>query len=597
MPTQRYTVSQQSIDSLFTFIKNRDIAIPEIQRPFVWDAVKVRNFLDSLYLGYPVGFLIAWKNPNVRLKDGRTSEGKRILIDGQQRVTALMASLLGMEVINKDYKKGRIRISYHPIRRQFEVANPAIAKDSSWIYDVATVFDPNTDLLDLVTAYCEKNLGCTQGDILKSVLALQKITSNQIGLIDLNSDLDIETVTEIFIRVNSAGVPLSQADFAMSKIAVDEKHGGNTLRKAIDYFCHMSKAPNFFETVQNDAAFSSAPYLNQMKWLKDESGDLYDPSYTDMLRVVFASEFKRGRLEDMVALISGRNFETEQYEESIVEDSFNRLRNGISRYINENHFKSFIMILHSAGFVDSSMIGSQNAINFAYALFLTLRAQGMQFGSIQQHVRRWFAMSSLTGRYSSSPESAIDLDIRQASSQDFDQYAQRVMAGIFSDAYWEVTLPQQLSGSSSTSPAFRVFLAAQVKLGDMGFLSQGISVKSLIEYKSDVHHVCPRDFLKKNGLDRSQYNRVANYVVAESTVNIQIGNKEPRTYFGQLHDQVNGGPKAYGNITDRNEMRENFRQNCIPEGMLDMGIDEYPAFLIERQQLMAQKIRAYFESL
>ena len=118
-----------------------------------------------------------------------------------------------------------------------------------------------------------------------------------------------------------------------------------------------------------------------------QSDDLYDPSYTDMLRVVFASEFKRGRLEDLVALISGRNFETEQFEESIVENSFERLGNGISRYINESYFKSFMMILHSAGFVDSSMIGSQNALNFAYALYLTLKAQGVQGGSIQQLVR------------------------------------------------------------------------------------------------------------------------------------------------------------------------------------------------------------------
>jgi hypothetical protein len=316
-----------------------------------------------------------------------------------------------------------------------------------------------------------------------------------------------------------------------------------------------------------------------------------------MLRVVFASEFKRGRLEDLVALISGRNFETEQFEESIVENSFERLGNGISRYINESYFKSFRMILHSAGFVDSSMIGSQNALNFAYALYLTLKAQGVQGGSIQQLVRRWFAMSALTGRYSASPESAIDQDIRQTTSQDFETYANTIMAGTFSDAYWDVTLPQQLSGSSTTSPAFRVYLAAQVKLGDGGFLSQGISVKNLIEYKSDVHHIFPRDFLKKHGIEKSQYNRVANYVVADSVINIQIGNKEPRIYFKQLHDQVNDGPKVYGNINDPDELGENFRQNCIPDGMLDKGIEDYQSFLTERQRLMARKIRTYFESL
>ena len=141
MPSQRYAVIQPPIDNIFTWIKSGEIAIPEIQRPFVWRPVKVRNFLDSLFQGYPVGFLIAWRNPNVKLKDGTSSHGRRILIDGQQRVTALMASLLGREVVDRNYQKTRVRIAFHPVRRQFEVANPAIRKDVSWIPDISVVFD------------------------------------------------------------------------------------------------------------------------------------------------------------------------------------------------------------------------------------------------------------------------------------------------------------------------------------------------------------------------------------------------------------------------------------------------------------------------
>lgn len=91
--------------------------------------------------GFPVGYLIAWRNPTVKLKDGTTSAGKRILIDGQQRVTALMASLLGMEVLTKDYERVRIRIAFNPLATDdepsFEVSNPAIAKNPAWIPDVS----------------------------------------------------------------------------------------------------------------------------------------------------------------------------------------------------------------------------------------------------------------------------------------------------------------------------------------------------------------------------------------------------------------------------------------------------------------------------
>ncbi len=309
MATQRYSVTPHPIRTLLTWVKSGEIAIPEIQRPFVWDATKVRNLLDSLYRGYPVGYLITWRNPTVKLKDGTLSAGKRILIDGQQRMTALMAALLGREVITKDYDTVRIRIAFHPIEERFEVSNPAIKKDSTWIDDIAEVFSPTASLFGLVHTYCQKNPEASQDAIFATVEKLRKIVSNHVGVIELAEDLDIETVTEIFIRVNSAGVELSQADFAMSKIAVNEKFGGSILRKAIDYFCHLAVAPEFAQKIRkNDPEFAKSEFWPAMRWLKDVNDDLYDPTYTDLLRVAFTFQFGRGRLQDLVALLSGRNF-------------------------------------------------------------------------------------------------------------------------------------------------------------------------------------------------------------------------------------------------------------------------------------------------
>lgn len=399
MATQRYTVTPHPIETLLTWVKSGEIAIPEIQRPFVWEATKVRNLLDSLYRGYPVGYLIAWRNPTVKLKDGSSSAGKRVLIDGQQRVTALMAALLGQQVVTKDYEKVRIRIAFNPLEQRFDVLNAATAKNPTWIPDVSEVFAPGASLFALVNAYCERNPGTQQDAVFQIIEKLRKITNNHVGVIELDGDLDIETVTEIFIRVNSAGAELSQADFAMSKIASNETFGGNTLRKAIDYFCHLAVAPEFYGKIkENDAAFASTDFFQQMAWIRNENDDIYDPSYTDMLRVAFTSEFKRGKLEDLVALLSGRNFETKQFEESIAESSFAGLKQGVLSFINETHFKRFVMIIRSAGFVDASLIGSQNALNFAYILYLTLRGQGMPAADIESAVRRWFVMSALTGR-------------------------------------------------------------------------------------------------------------------------------------------------------------------------------------------------------
>jgi len=443
MPDQQYSVNQHPIQTLLSWVQSGEIAIPEIQRPFVWDASKVRNLLDSLYQGFPIGYLIAWRNPKVRLKDGSTSEGKRILIDGQQRVTALMAALLGREVMTKDYERVRIRIAFHPFEERFEVSNPAIQKDSAWCADVSTVLAGDTKMLKLVTTYCAKNKGADQEKVFETLERLRGIVNRHVGLIELSPDLPIETVTEIFIRINSEGMVLSQADFAMSKIATNEKYGGNLLRKAIDYFCHLAVAPDFYHKIKEvDKEFAATDYFQHMAWLKKETDDIYDPSYTDMLRVAFTSQFRRGKLEDLVALLSGRNFETKQYEEAIAEKSFRRLRDGVMEFMNESHFKRFLLIIKSAGFIDASMIGSQTALNVAYIIYLLLRAQKAPPAKIESCVRRWYAFSTLTGRYSGSPESTIDYDIRQIDDRGFDDYLKTTEKGEVSSAFWDSVLPR-----------------------------------------------------------------------------------------------------------------------------------------------------------
>ena len=598
MSTQRYSVTPHPIETLLTWVKSGEIAIPEIQRPFVWEPTKVRNLLDSLYQGYPVGYLIAWRNPTVKLKDGTPSAGKRILIDGQQRVTALMAGLLGREVLTKDYETIRIRIAFHPLLEKFEVANPAIRKDVAWIEDVAAVFAPEADLIELTESYAAKNPEADRKQVGKVLQRLVKIINNQVGLNQLAEDLDIETVTEIFIRVNSAGAELSQADFAMSKIAANETYGGNILRKAIDYFCHLAVSPEFLGRIEKgDKAFAASDFFSQMRWLKDVTDDIYDPTYTDMLRVAFTAEFSRGKLADLVALLSGRNFETRQYEDAIAEESFAKLKQGILQFIKKTHFERFTMIIRSAGFVTSDLIGGQNALNFAYILYLRGRAENVSAADIERLVRRWYVMSILRGRYSGSPETAFDTDIRQIEARGLGDYVDAVIDNELPESFWTGMLPQLMDTSSAQSPYFLAYKAAQVKLGDKGFLSRDITVTDLMMNHSDVHHVYPRNHLKKQGLAKGRYNQIANFVLAQSEINIAIGDKAPEIYFAELAKQCAGGPKKYGGITKRTELCTNLRMSCLPESMIDGEIPAYDEFLEQRRKLMALKIKTWFETL
>ena len=597
MTIQRYSVNQHPVQTLLTWIESDEIAIPEIQRPFVWNAAKVRDFIDSLYFGYPVGYLIAWRNPSVRLKDGTESKGKRILIDGQQRVTALLAAMLGRSIVDKNYRKVRITIAFHPAEERFEVANPAIRRDRAWLADIASLFAPGAKLLRVVDAYCEGNAEANRDEIYERIERLRGILNNSLGLIELNADLDVETVSEIFVRINSQGVPLNAADFAMSKMAANERYNGHQLRKCIDYFCHLAVAPEAYADLERDSEFAGTRYFRTMEWLKHEKEDLYDPSYTDMLRVAFTSEFGRGRLDDLVALLSGRNFETREFEEVIAEESFSRLEAAILRFMNETDFKRFVMILRSAGFVSASMIRSQNTINFAYILYLTLRARHTDPAQIETLVRRWFVMSVLTGRYTGSPETAFGVDIRNLAEQNAQLYLEAVERAELSDAFWDAGLPQQMDTSVASSPYFNVFLASQVKANNKGFLSNGHTVQTLLEGASHVHHVFPRNYLKKNGLARSRYNQIANYVVMQGEINIAIGDDPPAAYFGALWRQCENGGARYGGITDADELRSNLMSHCIPHGMEKAEVGDYDGFLKERRLLMAGKIRDYYRSL
>lgn len=598
MKTQKYAVNQYLIESVLSKVREGEIAIPEIQRPFVWDAAQVRDLLDSLYQGFPVGYLIAWRNPDVRLKDGSTASGKMILIDGQQRVTALTASILGQPVVNKAYKRGRIAIAFNPIQERFEVQNPAILKDVGWVPDVAPLLSGETKLIKAVNQYLTLNPGADADRMEETFSTLTDIPRKQIGLIELSHDLDIETVTEIFIRINSKGTVLSQADFAMSKIAADSRFEGPQLRKCIDYFSHLSVAPEAYSHIkENDVDFEKTVFFSKMSWLKDEKDDLYDPSYTDILRVAFTTEFNRGRLADLVSLLSGRNFETKTYEDAIAEETFGRLKKSVLNYINESHFKRFVIAIKGAGFVSSRMIRSQNALNAAYIVYLKLRQLSMNDGLIEGWVRRWFVMSILTGRYSNSPESQFDTDIRQIAAGDFENYLKSQEEAELSTAFWEVGLVQQLDTSQANSQQFWVWVASQVKANARGFLSRDIRVQELVSLLGDIHHVFPKDALKKAGYEKGLYNQIANYVFAQEEINIKVGNKLPKEYLAVVRAQCDGEPLKFGSIEDAEALKTNLAENCIPESIFEVGLDQYEDVLGQRRRLMAAALRSYYQTL
>ena len=602
--SNKYSVAQYSVDNILGFINSGEISIPEIQRPFVWKPKNVRDLVDSLYNGYPTGYLIIWQNPSVRLKDGREAGGTKILIDGQQRVTALMTALAGKPILTEDYETKAYKIAFNPLAKdgeeRFAVQTPAHVKSKNWIPDISVVFKPDFNAFNFINEYIQNNPETSSDIINRAIQKLLDIRTCQMGTIILVPDLDINEVTEIFVRINSQGKRLNESDFAMSKIAADSKYGGNVLRKAIDYFCHLAVDPNFYEKLScTDDEFMSSEFAGQLKWLKDDKEAIYDPDYNDMLRVCLMHKFGRGKLGDLVSLLSGRDFETRTYKEEIAEDSFERLTSGVKNFMNEYNFKNFVLAIKGCGFISEKLLNSKMTLDFAYTLYLILNnSKDIDRVEIKRLVQKWFIMSTLTGRYISSPETQMDKDLRNIDTKGFKEYFKEVEEAELSDTFWTVGLVQDLETSSINSPYFNTYIAAQVWNAEQSLFSSTTKVSDLITVAGDVHHIFPKEYLKQNGYDdKSKYNQVANYTYLDTGVNISIGKKAPNEYFTKAKEQCCIGECCIGTILNEDILFKNIETNCIPASILEMKACDYEKFLQERRKLMAEKIKKYYYSI
>lgn len=602
---EKYNASNVSLEQILSYIKSGEIAIPEIQRPFVWKPRQVRDLIDSLYMGYPTGYLIISQSPNMKLKDGTLSTGKKIMIDGQQRVTALMTSIVGLEVLGSDFKKRRIKIAFNPQASEdgeeeiFKVQDNAILKDKKWVADIAELFKPDFDQWQFVNEYCQQNPGINGSQMNKILMRLLDIKNRQIGVISLDKDLNIDEVTEIFIRINSQGAKLNQADFAMSKIAANTEYGGNALRKAIDYFSHLAVEPDWYNDMSKDQMFMNTIYADKLKWLKDDRETIFDPDYNDILRIAFMYKFGRAKLKDLVSLLGGRDFETREYKEAIAEDSFAKLSEGVIDFMNQYTFSNFVLGIKAAGFISCKLINSQMTLDFAYTLYLLLNNEpSIEKNQIKHYVAKWFVMSTLTSRYIGSPETQMDFDIKRIREKGFITFFNEVEEANLSETFWNIRLVQSLETPVINSPFFNVFLAAQIHSGDNAMFSNGTKVGYLITLMGDVHHIFPKQYLRKNGYnEKVQYNQIANFTYLDTQVNKDISDNAPNVYFKNAIESCKVGKALYGNITELDILYKNLEGNCIPTDIENMDYLNYSEFLIARRKLMAKKIKDYYEHL
>lgn len=565
------------------------LALPELQRPFVWQRSEVRDLFDSMYRGFPVGYLMLWNHAEVDSRaigvDGKQHTPTEFIVDGQQRLTSLYAVMKGSEVTFKDFSTGRIKLGFRPRDGRFEVTDAAVERDPEflpnitqlWIGEDWEVIDAFIDRLS--AAKPEAVEGGKEKQLRTALGRLSGLEDFPFLAVQIGHEVDEESVAEIFLRVNSGGTTLTQADFILTLLSVFREED----RRRLEQFAKSASI------VPADGAPS--PYNH-----------LVAPAADQLLRVAVLVAFRRGRLQSALALLRGASLEGDELlTAGDREAQLDKLGTAIDDVLDLTSWHEYIKTLMSAGFRRSNEISSKNNVLLVYALYLIGRGYGVSHSDLRTTIARYFFMSSLTRRYTGSFETQITQDV-QAFTQATDgtEYLHRLREAIsttLTTDYWTITLPQGLATAAARGPGLFAYAASLVLLNAR--VPPFVAAVAEHEQKAALflrdlfdpvlqpkkvpverHHLFPRKYLEGQGITGTRtVNQLANLSYVEWPENIEISDTPPASYWPRYAAQFSA---------------DDLFHHALPENWHQM---QYEEFLEERRSLMAQVIRQGFETI
>lgn len=591
-----YKITQYSVSTILGYVENSQIAIPEIQRPFVWKGQEVRDLIDSLYEGYPIGYLIVWQNSQVRIRGFGKGGTKKILIDGQQRVTALMAALLGREVLDSQYRSHRIKIAFYPLAQpgeeKFAVSDASYEDKPGWIPDISVLFRRDFSFRKFEKEYKEKNPDLDTSLLEAAIDRLKGIVKHQVGVIELSFLLDIDVVSEIFIRINLQGKPLNQEDFAMSKISVNEQYDGDLIRNCIDYFCHLIKEPSFMTILKaNEKEFMETEYGRLLGWLQEGEELLYVPSYSDVLKVVLIAGFGKSKIGDLVNLLSGKTkdktFARGEVSQKVAKEAFETLGRGVRAFVSEENYKGFLKALRRAGYTSERLLYSQAVLNYCYAMYLLMDMEGLSSDKKESLMGRWMTMCLITGHYQSAPDTVVMKDYKEIREAGMESYLRQIEELRLGEEFFASVLPEKFTSTTARTAPYLAYLAAQTASGTLSLYSGENTVGGLYAAKAEAYQILPKAYLEKCGFKtRETYGQVANLTYISKEVKAIVRRKSPADYREELEKQLSA-----------EEIQASLAANDIPENIFDADAGSVTEILAERRRKMARKIQNHYYSL
>lgn len=578
------------VSDLLNDVKNGRIGLPDLQRPFVWKDNKVRELLDSMMKGYPIGYIMLWASPDDYANTAQIGKNDKVykqpddlVIDGQQRLTALLAAMYGVTIRDKNYAERKIRISFNPLTREFAVWTQAFERDPEWISEISSVFsaDQEHSISKFRKTYIKtanegriKNgqpqLTEDEEDLIEeNINDLLNLGIYSLPTLKINTKADEEDVADIFVRVNSGGQNLTEKNFIETLIAVYD----NEVYDKINNFCSESRKP------------ANGTSYNQILQV--------DPSH--LIRVAVGVGFRRARLRYAYMLLRGKNLKTGEITQNVRKENLSIFKASLDMATNLNNWHAFMNLFTSAGYLKGSLVASSNAVVFSYVLYLIGKYEyKVSSVELQKIICKWIFMSTITGFYTESTETEVEkqfADLRSIhTANQFVTYLDNKISNRFTDDYFRYSLPAELNSSSATSPAWYGYIAAINVLGTPMLFSTAPLSKYFVlgtngnKNSIDKHHVFPKHYLEKIGYDNDRdRNQIANFTYLDYTTNIDISDAPPVEYVTRYREKL--GEEGYKRTCAQNALPENFEKLT------------YPEFLSQRRLLMAQIVKKAYNEL
>lgn len=574
-----------TLRNLVDDIGRGDIALPELQRPFVWANAKVRDLFDSMYRGFPVGYLLFWETGAVAGTRKIGSEEKHakvprwLIVDGQQRMTSLYSVITGASVVREDYSESRIQLAFRPRDAHFAVWDITVDRNVEFLKDVTQLWVDFRGTVRRFFADYEASRGpldeATRGQWEDALDRVRDIDGFPFEVVELSASVSEAQVAEVFVRINSEGVKLNQADFILTLMSVHWDEG----RKQLEAFARGAKLPS-----------RSGP--SPFNWY-------IAPSPDQLLRVTIALAFRRAVLRHAYSILRGKDLETGVTGVETRDQQFAALQAAQKQVLDLTNWHEYLKCLERAGYRGSKMISSDNAVLFGYAIWLIGRTEyKVPLDQLREAIARWFFMAHTTSRYSGSFETQAERDfssiaeLAKDESVGFVGAINRIVADTLTSDFWSITLPNELGTAAAKSPALLAYFAGLNILDADAMLSTGkvrerldpaITAKKGIER----HHLFPKAYLKRLGVnDNRQINQIANMALVEWSDNIAILDDAPATYWPE---QIAAKPHP---SADRLAKQEHL--HALPVGWTEMAFHD---FLGERRKLMAAVTREAFQAL